>query len=186
MQNLTVHPGGPSPFLLGPAHARLCSRVPVPVLSPCPLTGWPRLLAAPPRGTVPRPTRQLPLSTALSGRHAHARRTSPVSAALGPLLGAVRRSRPGPMAPPAPRGTPTLRPPPFPSSFPLCCAATEPLAPRSRCSTRPPISTPLRPLLSSARASPLLPAPVPPPPGIGSPLSLADSGRAPLPSATPR
>jgi hypothetical protein len=87
---------------------------------------------------------------------------------------------------PAPCGTPTPGPPPFPSSFPLCRAAAESLAPRSRCSTCPPVSTPLRPLLLSARASPPLPTPGPPPPATDSPLSLVDSGRAPPPFAAPR
>jgi hypothetical protein len=81
---------------------------------------------------------------------------------------------------------PYARTPTFPSSFPLCSAAAEPLAPRSHCSTRPPVSTPLRLLLSSTRASPPLPAPRPLPPATGSPLSLVDSGRAPPSSATPR
>jgi hypothetical protein len=80
------------------------------------------------------------------------------------------------------RGTPTPGPPPFP----LCCAAAESLAPCSHCSTRPPVSAPLRPLLSSTRVSPLLLAPRPLPPATGSPLSLVDSSRAPPPSATPR
>jgi hypothetical protein len=114
-----------------------------------------------------------------------ARCTTPVSATLGLLPGAIRQSWPGPMSPPRRVAPPTPGPPPFPSSFPLCRAAFEPLAPCSHCSTRPPISTPLRPLLSSARASPPLPAPGPPPPATGSPPSLVDSGRAPPSSAAP-
>jgi hypothetical protein len=112
--------------------------------------------------------------------HAHA---AHVARECRALAAAGRRPPVGarPNGIPTPRGTDTPGPPPpFPSSFPLCRATTEPLAPRSRCSTR------LRSLLSSAGASPLLTAPGPPPPAAGSPLSLADSGRAPPPSATPR
>jgi hypothetical protein len=185
MQNLTVHPGGPSPFLLGPAHARPRSRAPTPSLSPCPLTGQPRPSAAPPPGTVPWPTRQTSLPSLFSPA-TRVRCTSPASATLGPLPGAVHQSGLGPMAPPCRVAPPTPRPPPFPSSFPLSRAAAEPLTLRSCCSTCPPISTPLRPLLLSARASPPLPTHGPPPPATGSPISLADSDRAPPPSATPR
>jgi hypothetical protein len=179
MQNLTVHPDGTSPFLLGPAHARPHSHEPV--LSPRPLTGRPRLSVAPPPGTVPRPTRQTSLPS-LFPLATRARCTSPMSAALGPLPGTVHRSEPGPMTPPRrvapPRPDPHLFPPLFPS-------ATLPLS-RSCCSTRPPISIPLRLHLSSARASPPLPASGQLPPATDSPLSLADSSRAPPPSATPR
>jgi hypothetical protein len=180
MQNLTVHPGASS-FLLGPAHARPRSRALMPTLSPCPLTGRPHLSAAPPPGTVLRPTRQTPLPLCFRRQRAHIARERRARAATG----VVRRSGPGPMAPPRRVAPPTPGPPPFPSSFPLYRAAAEPLAPRSRCSTRPPVSTPLPLLLSSARASPLLPAPGPPPPATSSPLSLTDSGRAPPSSAAP-
>jgi hypothetical protein len=119
MQNLTVHPGSPSPFLLGPAHARPRSRAPAPTLSPRPLTGRPRLPVAPPPGTMPRPTRQTSLPS-LFPPATRTRRTSPVSAALGPLPGAVHRSGLGPTAPPRcvapPRQDPHLFPPLFPSA----------------------------------------------------------------------
>jgi hypothetical protein len=119
MQNLTVHSGSPSPFLLGPAHARPRSHAPAPALSPRPLTGRPRLSAAPPPGTVPRPTRQTSL-TSLFPPATRTRRTSPVSTVLGPLPGAVRRSGLGPTAPPRrvapPRQDPHLFPPLFPSA----------------------------------------------------------------------
>jgi hypothetical protein len=124
---------------------------------------------------------------ALPGRHARTRRTSPMNAALGPLPGDDRRSEPGPaaplcrVAPPRPGPPPPLFPPHFPS------AALQPSRSLpARASTRSRVPTPLRPLLSSARASPLLPAPGPPPPATGSPLSLVDSDRAPPPSAPPR
>jgi hypothetical protein len=91
MQNLTVHPGGPSPFLLGVAHARPHIRAPTPALSPRPLTGRPHLSAALPPGTVPRPTRQTSFPS-LFPPATHARRTSPARTALGPLPGAIRRT----------------------------------------------------------------------------------------------
>jgi hypothetical protein len=147
---------------------------------PCTSRGYNSRWVIVDRLTVPRPTRQLPLSP-LCPASTRARRTSPASAALGSLPGVVHRSGPGPMAPP-----PHARDPHFSLPFPLCSAAIEPLAPRLRCSTRSPVPTPLRPLLSSARASPPLPAPGPPPLATGSPLSLTDSGRAPPSSATPR
>jgi hypothetical protein len=108
-----MHPGGSSPFLLGPAHARPRSRAPA--LSPCTLTGWPRLSAAPPPGTVPRPTRQTSLPS-LFPSATHARRTSPASATLGPLPGAVRQSGPGPTAPPCRVAPPRPDPHLFPSA----------------------------------------------------------------------
>jgi hypothetical protein len=127
--------GHPAFFSGRPTHAHA-----PPALSPRPLTGRPRLSVAPPPGTVPRPTRQTPRPS-LFPPATRVRRTSPAHA-LGPLPGAIRRSGPGP----------TPGPPPFPSSFPLCRAAAEPLAPRSCCSTRPPVSTtPLkRPSLPTA------------------------------------
>jgi hypothetical protein len=73
---------------------------------------------------------------ALSGRHARTRRTSPASAALGPLPGDVHWSGPGRVAPPRPG------PPPFPSSFTL-----------SRCRSLPAHAAPLvppSPLLSDS------------------------------------
>jgi hypothetical protein len=172
-----VYPGGPSPFLLGPAHARPRSRTPA--LSPRPLTGQPRLSAAPPPDTVSRLTRQLSLPCSVRSalaRVAHVARERRARAAAG------RRPpvRARPHGTPALRGTPMPGTPTFSLPFPLCRAAAEPLTPRSRC------STPLGPLLSSAQASPLLPAPRLPPPAIGSPLSLVDSSRAPPSSATPR
>jgi hypothetical protein len=119
MQNLTVHPGDPSPFLLGPAHARPRSRAPVPALSPHLLIGRPCLSAAPPPGTVSRPTRQTSLPS-LFLPATRARRMSPTSAALGPLPSVVRQSGPGPTAAPRrvapPRPDPHLCPPLFPST----------------------------------------------------------------------
>jgi hypothetical protein len=182
MQNLTVHPGGPSPFLLEPAYARPRSRapaLPAPADRPAP----------PVSGTAARhcaaahPSDISPLSVSSgNARATHVAHERRARAAAGhhPPIGA----RPHGIL--APRGTPTPGPPPFPSSSPLCRAAAERLAPRSCCSTRPPVSTPLRPLLSSAQASPPLPSPEPLPPATGSPLSLVDSGRAPPPFATPR
>jgi hypothetical protein len=170
MRNFTVHLGSATRFLRGPEHAR-------PRSPPRPLIGQPHLSVTPPPGTVPRPTHQAPPSLICpSGTRARGARRP-----RAPRSGRCRAT-----TTPVPRGTPTPGTPPFSLLFPLCCAAAEPLAPRSRCSTRSPVPTPLRPLLSSARASPLLPAPEPPPATTGSPLSLADSGRASPPSATPR
>jgi hypothetical protein len=79
-----VYPGGPSPFLLGPAHARPRSRTPA--LSPRPLTGQPRLSAAPPPGTVSRLTRQLSLPCSVRSalaRVAHVARERRARAAAG-------------------------------------------------------------------------------------------------------
>jgi hypothetical protein len=93
MQNLTVHPGGPSTFLLGPDHARPHSRTPVPMLFPRPLTGRPCLSAARPPGTVPLPTRHCAAHVA---RERHTRATT----GRRPPIGA------GPHGTPTPRGTP--------------------------------------------------------------------------------
>jgi hypothetical protein len=88
---------------------------------------------------------------ALSDWHARARRTSSVSAALGPLPGGDRQSRPGPtaplrrVAPPCP-GPPTFFPPLSPLS--RCRrAARSPLAllhsfPRPHSSPTPPLERP--------------------------------------------
>jgi hypothetical protein len=103
MQNLTVHPGGPSPFLLGPAHA--CPRTRAPTAADRPVL---------PPGTVSRTTRQTSLAS-LFPPATRARRTLPASAALGPLLGAIHRSGPGPTAPPR-RVAPSPFPPLFPSA----------------------------------------------------------------------
>jgi hypothetical protein len=116
MQNLTVHPGGPSPFLLGPAHARPRSRaraLPAPTDRPAP----------PVSGTAARHCAAThlsdvsPLSVSTATR---ARRTSPTSVELRPLSGTVRWSGPGPTAPPRrvapPRPDPHLFPPLSPSA----------------------------------------------------------------------
>jgi hypothetical protein len=83
----------------------------------------------------------------------------------------------------APRHPHAWAPHLFPSPFSLCRATAEPLAPRSRVdsSSRPHSS----PTPSVERPS-FPTAPRPPPLATGSPLSLADSGRAPPSSATAR
>jgi hypothetical protein len=121
MQNLTVHLGSTTPLSsrAGPRALALS-------------TALADRLAPPVRRLSPR-----------SVRHARARRTSPASAALGPLSGAVRRWGPGPTAPPRPG------PPPFPFSSP--CAALP--SSRSLPAHAAPL-VPLSPLLSdpSSRA----------------------------------
>jgi hypothetical protein len=160
MRNFTVHLGSATRFLRGPAHAR-------PRSPSRPLTSRPHLSATLPPGTVPRPTRQAPLfplcPAGTRAVHVVRERQARAAAERRPPVGAKPTAPPRRVAPPRPG------PPPFSFLFPLCRAAAEPLAPRSRC------STPLRLLLSSARASPPLPAPGPPPLATGSPLSLADA-----------
>jgi hypothetical protein len=137
MQNLTVHLGSAT---------QLSSR-----------TGprAPALSTAP----VDRPT---PPVSGTAARHCGTAHPSGASLpALGLLSGAVRRSGPGPTAPPRRVAPPHPGPPTFSLLFPLCRAAAEPLAPHSHCSTHSPVATPLRPLLLSAQASPPLLAPGP-------------------------
>jgi hypothetical protein len=98
MQNLAVHLGSATPLSSRPAHKR-------PRSPPRPLIDQPHLSAAPPPGTMPRPTRQAPLS---------------------PRSGCCRAPSAGRgQAPrhPTPRGTPT---PGTPHFFP-------PLSPLPRC-----------------------------------------------------
>jgi hypothetical protein len=128
-------------------------------LSPAPLTGWTRLSAAPPPGTVPAHPSDASLPS-LSGRHARARRTSPARATL--------RLMP---APPAGRGQAPRHPcavwhptpgPPFLPFAPLCRAAAEPFPPRSlpcsfsrlHSSPTPPLE-PHLPRVNSDQAPPL-------------------------------
>jgi hypothetical protein len=99
--------------------------------------------------------------------------------------GAAPWSGPDPMSTRAPRGTPT---PGTPSPLPLL-----PSRPRcrrahfaARCSVGNPIFHPSPTTLSSAQASPPLPAPGPLPPATGARLSLANFGRPPPPSTSPR
>jgi hypothetical protein len=172
MQNPTVHLGSATPLSsrAGP-RAPVLSTAPTDRLAP-PASGTTTrycAVAHPSAPSLPRSVRPACARVVHVARERHAR----AAAGRRPLVGT------------SPHGTPTPGTPTFSLLFPLCRAAAEPLAPRSRCSTRPPIPTPLRLLLSSARASPPLPAPGPPPPATGSPLSLADSGQAPPPSATP-
>jgi hypothetical protein len=114
MQNLIVHPGGPSPFLLGPAYARPRSRAPA--------LPTPADRSAPPvSGTATRhcvaahPSDVSPLSVssgnARAAHVAHERRAR-APAGRHPPIGAR------PHGIPAPRGTPTPGPPHFPSSSP--------------------------------------------------------------------
>jgi hypothetical protein len=119
-------------FLLRPAHA--CPRATRALPAPADRS------APPVSGTAARhcgaahPSDATPLSVSVGNAcAAHVARECHAQASAGrrPPIGA------------RPHGTPTPGLPPFPSSFPLCCAAAEPLAHRSRCSTRPPVSTPL-------------------------------------------
>jgi hypothetical protein len=108
MQNLTVHPGGPSPFLLGLAHARPRTRTP-----------------APPGTVLVHPSdASLPFVSAGNACAAHVahERHARAAARRCPPVGA------------RPHGTPTLRGTPRPNptlSPPLCCIAAEPFPPRS-------------------------------------------------------
>jgi hypothetical protein len=162
MQNLTVHPGGPSPFLLGPAHARPRTRTP-----------------APP-GTVLVHPSDASLSFVSAGNacaaHVAHERHARAAARRCPPVGA------------RPHGTPTLRGTPRPNptlSPPLCCIAAEPFPPRSlsrsfsrlHSSPTPPLEHPTLPTASHARTAAS---------GHRTPLLHADSDRAPPPSATPR
>jgi hypothetical protein len=122
MQNLTVHLGSATPLSswAGP---------PAPALSTAPAN----IPAPPVSGTAARqcvaPHLSAPSLPALSGRHARAQCTSPASAALEPLSGAVRQSGLGPMALPRHVAPPRLGPPLSPLLFPLCRrAAHSPLA----------------------------------------------------------
>jgi hypothetical protein len=124
MQNLIVHPGGPFPFLLEPAHVRLCSRAPAPADRLAP----PVSSTAARHCTVAHPSdASLPSLFPLAMR---AWRMSLVSTVLGPLPGAVRQLGPGPTAPPRPDPPPPhLFPPLFSSttlplshSLPTCAA----------------------------------------------------------------
>jgi hypothetical protein len=151
-----VHPSGPSPFLLGPAHVR------------------PRATRASPLSLPPGPARSAPACRYLNSN------VPPARVASGPRPAGTRsghlppvEARPHDVVPHR-VALPWSDPPPL--SFLSLSAAP----------THPPVSTPLRLLLLSARASPPLPALGPPPPATGSPLSFAGSGRAPPPSATPR
>jgi hypothetical protein len=168
MQNLTVHLGSATPL-----SSRAGPRVPVLSSTPADRPAPPVSDTATRHCAAAHPS--APSLPALSGRHtraAHVARERRARAAAG------RRSPVGdwPHGTPAPCGTHHARDPHLFPPLSLCRAVAEPLAPRSCCYTRSPVPTPLRPLLSSARVSPPLPAPGPPPPATGSPLSLADSG----------
>jgi hypothetical protein len=96
------------------------------VLSTAPLTGRPHLSVAPPPGTVPRPTRQAPLSPLCStGTRARGTRRPRV-----PRSGRCRATTAGRGQ--APRHPHARDPHLFPSPFSLCRATAEPLAPRYR------------------------------------------------------
>jgi hypothetical protein len=143
MQNHTVHLGSATP-LSSQAGPRAPADRPAPPVGD---TAARHCAAAHPSA---------PSLPALSGRHARATQRSGHCRAPSASRG---------QAPWHPRTAwhPTPGTPTFSLPFPLCHAAAEPLAPRSRCTTHCPIPTPLRPLLLSARASPPLPAPGPPP-----------------------
>jgi hypothetical protein len=145
MQNLTVHPGGPSPFLLRSAHAR-----PHPALSRAADNPDPPVSGTAARHCAGPPVRRLsPLSVSTgNARAAHVtrERTSPTSAALRPLPGTVRRLGSGPTAPPRPRSTPRPDPPPPLSPF-------FPPLPRCRRAIPSPLAAPLvlqSPILSDS------------------------------------
>jgi hypothetical protein len=110
MQNHTVHPGGPSPFLLGPAQAR--PRSPAPTDRPAPpISGTvTRHCAAahPSAPSLPRSVRPARARAAHVARERHAR----AAAAHRPSV----RARPH--GTPAPCGTPMPRPHLFPPLFP--------------------------------------------------------------------
>jgi hypothetical protein len=124
MQNLTIHLGSATPLYprAGPRASAL-STTPTDRMAP------------PVSGTAARHCAAAHLSAlslpALSDQHARARRTSPVSAALGPLPGDACRSGPGPTAPTRRVAPPRPRPPTF---FPL-----SPL-PRCRRAARSPLA----------------------------------------------
>jgi hypothetical protein len=165
MQNLTVHLGSATPL-----SSRAGPRAPVHNLC------LPALTA-----TKARPVgASAPLSE--QRRAARARRIR-VAAGRDTIEVPPAGRGQAPRRRPAPRGTSAAGPPSlfFPSP-----RRRRPRRSSAAAPTRSPVSTPLRLLLSSARASPPLPAPGPPPPATGSPLSLVDSGRAPPSSATPR
>jgi hypothetical protein len=111
MQNLTVYLGSATPL-----SSRAGPRAPALSIAPADRPAPPVSGTAARRCAAAHPS--APSLPALSGRHAHARRTSPASAALGPLPGDVRRSGPGPTAPPHHVAPPRLGSPSFPSSFP--------------------------------------------------------------------
>jgi hypothetical protein len=125
------------------------------------------------------------LSPALSpterARATHVARPRRVRVAAG----TTPRSGPDPTSSRMPRGTPTPGTPSplsfFPSQ-PRCRRAHS----AARCSIGNPIFHPSPTTLLSAQASPPLPAPELPPPATGAHLSLANFGRTPPPSASPR
>jgi len=179
-----VQPGGPTLFS-SRAGPRALARSRPRRARPAPLTIRPRLSATPPPVTV----------------LAH---MSALSPALSPTDRACAR---GARRPPAPRtGCCRCRPPvgTGPHELPRAAwhsHARDPLFPplfpsRPRCRRAHPAARfpprgnrffpPSSTSLSSARASPPLPAPGPPSPATGARLSLTKFGRPPPPSASPR
>jgi hypothetical protein len=143
MQNLTVHPGGPSPFLLGLAHARPRTRTP-----------------APPGTVLVHPSdASLPFVSAGNACAAHVahERCARAAARRCPPVGA--RPHGTPMLRGTPRPNPTLSPPS--AALPLSHFLP------AHCPARSPVSTPLRLPLSSTQLSPPLPTPGPLPPATG-------------------
>jgi hypothetical protein len=174
MQNLTVHPGGPSPFLLGPAHACPSNR------TPAPLTGQTRLSAAPPPGTV----LAHPSHASLPSLFPRERRTW-VAVGRRPSVRARPQGTPCAVWHPTPGPPPPLSPffPSLPRRRPAVQNAHErrPLERRQLLChpllSGPPLERPTLPTASRARTAAS---------GHRKPLLRADSDRAPPSSATPR